>query len=303
MVLFMQIDVNYSLKIPVSSSHPTKVTTLEAFQQNRNAFKVIAGLHNFDTEYVSRVAKAANVGGASHLDIACSPELVKSVRALIDSARLSICVSGVEAESFVPAVEAGADMVEIGNFDGFYQQGKEFSAKEIVSITTATRGLCPDVALSVTVPHTLPLDEQMVLAKELENCGADLIQTEGKVIPLAPSGIIDSRDSIQRAATTLASTFAIAKTVSIPVMCSSGLDECTSAIALKLGANGVGVGRYITQHHNDIKKMEEVTRRIALAMNRQPISNEMHLTANLVGDLLNAKASTKAILRSHLLFG
>ncbi len=276
----------YSIKIPTISSK-TKWKTLEAFHEQRNAFKVIAGLHNFDAQYVSRIAKVARNAGASHLDIACSPELVKMTKNLfMDDSTIAICVSGIDPESFAPAIDAGADMIEIGNFDGFYSQGKVFSAKDVLGLTIATRKLYPDVALSVTIPHTLSIHEQMSLAQELEKCGVDLIQTEGRTLSPALSGHVDIQESIQRAATTLASTFAIAKSVAIPVMCASGLDETSAAISLKLGAKGVGVGRHITKHDPDEAKMETVARTIATAMNRQPTSANMLLASTVINKLI-----------------
>jgi putative N-acetylmannosamine-6-phosphate epimerase len=38
---------------------------------------VISGLANFDAGLVAKVAKAAAQGGATHLDIACDPHLVR----------------------------------------------------------------------------------------------------------------------------------------------------------------------------------------------------------------------------------
>jgi hypothetical protein len=35
--------------------------------------------------------------------------------------------------------QAGADMVEIGNYDGFYAEGRVFSAEEILKLTKRTR--------------------------------------------------------------------------------------------------------------------------------------------------------------------
>lgn len=52
-------------------------------------------------------------------------------------------------------------MVELGNFDSFYDQGLTFSAEDVLEMTRKTRSLLPSVPLSVTVPHTLDLDEQV----------------------------------------------------------------------------------------------------------------------------------------------
>ena len=167
------------------------------------------------------------------MDIACSPEMVALARSITD---LPVCVSAVDPALFPAAVKAGADMVEIGNYDGFYAEGRVFSAEEILRLTVETRALVgPKVPLSVTVPHTLPLDQQadapslplpprivtlrtnpagrsstdarcaqVTLAVELEKAGADIIQTEGGM-PMKPStgGI---QGLIEKAAPTLAAT-------------------------------------------------------------------------------------------------
>lgn len=65
----------------------------------------------------------------------------------------------------------GADMVEIGNYDSFYGQGVSFSAEDIIRMATETRKLLPATPLSVTIPHNIPLNEQIILAKKLESIG------------------------------------------------------------------------------------------------------------------------------------
>ena len=63
-------------------------------------------------------------------------------------------------------------MVEIGNFDAFYPEGRIFGATEVLELTRCTRSLLPEVVLSVTVPHVLPMDEQEQLAIDLVAAGA-----------------------------------------------------------------------------------------------------------------------------------
>ena len=120
--------------------------------------------------------------GATLVDIACDPELVKLSKSI---GNVPVCVSSVEPEEIHAAVAAGADMVEIGNYDSFYFDGRIFSAEEVLGLTVRTREILgAGVPLSVTVPHTLPLDEQVSLAMELEAAGAHVIQTEVQSSPL-----------------------------------------------------------------------------------------------------------------------
>jgi hypothetical protein len=200
------------------------------------------GINNFDPVLVRNIALAAEQGGASHIDIACDADLVRIAKA---ATSLPVCVSSIYPASFVAAVEAGADMIEIGNFDGFYEKGIKFDAADILSMAQASRMLVPDVALSVTIPFTLPLNEQVALAIELEKCGVDVIQTEGKM-SVSTAGL-SVQELIEIAAPTLASAYALSKVVSIPVMCASGLTEVTSTLALAMGSRGVGIGSMVNK--------------------------------------------------------
>nr|TKW25851.1 hypothetical protein SEVIR_3G146800v2 [Setaria viridis] len=152
-----------------------KDAVLKAFRENR-ALKIISGLQNFDRSSVASVVTAADKGGATHVDIACHEDLVKLA---LDLTTLPICVSSVDPSAFHSAVQAGAKMIEIGNYDSFYEMGIEFSSEQILKLTRETRKMLPGIALSVTVPHTLSLPDQMRLAELLEEEGADIIQTEG----------------------------------------------------------------------------------------------------------------------------
>ena len=95
------------------------------------ALKVISGLNNFNKESVKNLAWAANEGGASHVDIACDPELVRLAKTVCS---IPICVSSITPRSFVTAVDAGADMVEIGNFDAYYAEGLKFSSADVLAL-------------------------------------------------------------------------------------------------------------------------------------------------------------------------
>jgi hypothetical protein len=153
------------------------------------------------------------------------------------------------------------DMVEIGNFDGFYDQGLKFTAEDVVAMTIETRRLLPTIPLSVTVPHTLSLSEQIELAVQLEKCGADIIQTEGKMS--ANSASMGVQELIETAAPTIASAFALSRAVKIPVMCASGLTDVTAPLALAAGARGVGIGSMV----NKLPKQQQMLMAVAAVAN------------------------------------
>lgn len=223
-----------------------------AFDQNR-ALKVISGLTNFDAERVAATVKAADQGGATFVDIAANPDLVTMTRQLT---HLPICVSAVEAQAFVSAVDAGADLIEIGNFDAFYAQGIRFDADDVLSLTRETRALLPHITLSVTVPHILPLDQQVRLAEELVDAGADIIQTEGGTSS-SPTHA-GSLGLIEKAAPTLAAAYEISRVVDVPVLCASGLSSVTAPLAIAAGASGIGVGSAINQLNSDVAMVAAV---------------------------------------------
>ncbi|KAL6618770.1 hypothetical protein ACP70R_033909 [Stipagrostis hirtigluma subsp. patula] len=106
-------------------------SVLRAFCENR----IISGLQNFDRSSVASVVTAAD----------------------------KICVSSVDPAAFHSTVQAGAKMVEIGKYDSFHEMGIEFTSGQLLKLTRETRKMLPDITLSVTVPHTLSLPDQMRL--------------------------------------------------------------------------------------------------------------------------------------------
>jgi hypothetical protein len=230
----------------------------------RTVLKVISGLQNFDRARVLAVVKAAQAGGATFVDIAASTDLVRAVKSLTN---LPVCVSAVEPERLLASVKAGADLIEIGNFDSFYATGRRFEADEVLALTRQTRALLPDITLSVTVPHILPLDEQVQLAEALVLAGADLIQTEGGTSSQPThAGILGL---IEKAAPTLAAAHAISRSVTVPVLCASGLSTVTAPMAIAAGASGIGVGSAINQLDNEVAMVAAV-RSIVEALSGQP---------------------------------
>ncbi|MFZ9739143.1 MAG: DUF561 domain-containing protein [Prochlorotrichaceae cyanobacterium] len=240
----------------------TMPATLQTALRERRALKVISGLTNFDVDRVVTIAQAAQRGGATWVDIAVDPGLVRAVR---QHCTLPICVSAVEPEKFGPAVEAGADVIEIGNFDAFYAQGRRFEAEEVLALTQQTRSLLPHIPLSVTVPHILPLDQQSSLAEALVAAGADFIQTEGGTSSQpAHAGTLGL---MEKAVPTLAAASEISKVVNVPVICASGLSSVTVPLAIAAGASGVGVGSAINRLSTELEMIATV-QSLVEALNR-----------------------------------
>ncbi|CAK9185745.1 unnamed protein product [Ilex paraguariensis] len=230
----------------------TKESVLKDFHERR-ALKIISGLQNLNKENVASVVTAADKGGATHVDIACDPDLVKLATSLTS---LPVCVSSVDPAAFSAAVEAGALMVEIGNYDSFYEMGIVFSPEQILNLTKETKRILPSMTLSVTVPHTLSLPDQIKLAEQLEQEGVDIIQTEGgKGSSPSKPGVLGL---IEKATPTLAAAYAISRAVKIPVMCSSGLSAVTAPMAITAGASGVGVGSAVNKLNDGVAMIAEV---------------------------------------------
>jgi len=224
----------------------------EAFTERR-ALKIIAGLNNFDAASVKQIVQAADQGGATFVDIAADRGLVQLAK---EHTRLPVCVSAVELNQFLEAVTAGADLVEIGNYDCFYRIGKQFSASQILDLTRSVRHHLPHVPLSVTVPHTLDLADQVKLAEELVKAGAQIIQTEGGTSAKpSHSGVVGL---MEKAVPTLAATYVISRAVDVPVLCASGITDVTAPLAITCGAAGVGVCSAIRRLENGVAMVAAV---------------------------------------------
>ena len=221
--------------------------TIKEELRSKSLLKVISGLNNFEVKSVKMIAEAASLGGADLIDIACQPQLVESA---IKISSLPVCVSSVEPKLFVDSVKAGASLIEIGNYDTFYSQGINFSDKKVLNLTKETRDLLPKMPLSVTVPHTMPIDRQVDLAINLVKEDVDIIQTEGGTSSNPYSSGIQG--FFEKSIPTLAATYAIyqefeKQSINIPIMSASGLSEVTSPLAISCGASAVGVGSVVNK--------------------------------------------------------
>jgi dihydrodipicolinate synthase/N-acetylneuraminate lyase len=230
------------------------VNALKAALNERRAVKVIAGIANFDLENVLQVVSAAEAAGAQAIDVAATPEIVKAAKA---ATKAAVFASSVEPEALAASVAAGADVVELGNFDALYDQGLFLSAEEVLELAQQTVAMVQGKALvSITVPGHLTLESQVRLAEQLEALGVDMIQTEGAARVLASEPTAKSLTQPEKEAITLRNTRALVKATRLPVMTASGITADNINAALEAGASAVGVGSYI----NKTTEAEMVTR-------------------------------------------
>ena len=215
----------------------------------KKAVKIIAGIDNFDMDRVKSVVIAADKAGASAVDVCADAEIIRMAK---ENTTLPVFVSSIEPKELAMAVEAGADAIEVGNFDAFYKKGTRMSATEILSIVKETLALIgnSDVFVCVTVPGHIDVASQISLAKELESLHIDLIQTEGAATVEAQSA--GARGLLETAQVSIANTVELSRNTEIPVMTASGLTTTTVPMALAAGASAVGVGSCVNKLDSQI---------------------------------------------------
>ncbi len=234
---------------------------IDLFKQHlreKRAVKVIAGIDNFDIENVKKVVVAANQAGASAIDIRARREIIEVARALTE---LPLIVSSIKPEELADAVKWGADAIELGNFDALYKDGLRMSADEVLELARRTMSLInkSETFMCVTIPGHISVAEQINLARNLEEMGVDLIQTEGAAIANAQSE--GARGLLETAQVSIANTIEIARNVDMPVMTASGITSTTAALAFAAGASAIGVGSCINKLDSTLS-MVAVTRSI-----------------------------------------
>ena len=208
---------------------------------NKQVVKAISGINNFNINKILKVVHAAQISGATYIDIAANPSIVSFIKQHTD---LPICVSSINSKDLFDCVVQGADLVEIGNFDAFYNNGINLSPSQILKLAEETRLLLPHTDICVTIPHVLTLDNQIRLAISLEKLGINIIQTEGvmarnKFIGNKLEDIIYS--DIYNASSALSSVYAISNVVNIPIIASSGINAFSAPIAFSYGASAIGI--------------------------------------------------------------
>ena len=217
--------------------------------EEKRAIKVIAGIDNFDREVIKNVVSAAEIGGASAVDICYDREIISMVK---DMTSLPVFVSSIVPEELAEAVKLGADAIEVGNFDVLYKKGQRITAENVLNIVRETIKLLDGrkTYICVTVPGHIDISEQISLAMKLEEMGIDLIQTEGAAT-VQPSKT-GARGLLQTAEVSISNTIELVRNTSIPIMTASGISTTTAPMAFAAGASAVGIGSCVNKLNSTI---------------------------------------------------
>ncbi len=225
---------------------------MDLFKQHlreKRAVKIIAGIDNFDIENIKKVITAANQSGVSAIDVCADTEIISQVREMTN---LPVFVSSIVPQELAQAVKAGADAIELGNFDALYKKGTRMGVNEVLDLVRETLSLIDKTQtfFCVTIPGHVSVSEQIALAVKLESLGIDLIQTEGAAIAQAKSE--GARGLLEVASVSIANTIEISRNVDIPVMTASGITSTTASMAFAAGASAIGVGSCINKLNSQI---------------------------------------------------
>lgn len=221
--------------------------------QSKQVVKVISGLNNSSIYEIIKIVKAAELANASYIDIIANTNVVKFLKF---NSRLPICVSSINPLDLYNCAIAGADLVEIGNFDSFYKKNIYLTPLQIIKLAQETRYLVNNINICVTIPSYLYLHQQIYLAQELEMIGINILQTEGQCkqqLAINNSSRVKCDtifNAINLSSSSLSSTYALSKAVKIPIIASSSMNSLSSIVATSYGASGVGIGSSINQYQS-----------------------------------------------------
>ena len=257
----------------------------------KQVIKIISGIDNTNFNVILKYIKTCEMSNATYIDIIANPKIVSVVKNIT---KLPICVSSISIKALYDCVQAGADIIEIGNFDSFYNEGIVLSASQILAMAKQARTLFPYIDICVTIPYTLKLEQQVILAVQLEKIGINIIQTEGKLIQSSNyinNDTNDLYDSICYASLALSSVYYLSQSINIPIIASSSINSINAPFALAYGASGIGIKSAIS-NLSGIKQMSSYINEIVCSFDMNKISNsyeyqliDSHI-ANIIDDVL-----------------
>nr|WGH12763.1 hypothetical protein Ycf23 [Echinothamnion sp.] len=238
--------------------------------KSKKVIKVIAGIQNTNIYQIAQIAKAANLANASYLDVSANTKIVKFLKSF---SPLPICISSIDPIDIYNCISVGADLVEVGNYDIFYNDGIYISSIQLINLVKEIQSLIGNIDICVTIPYHLNLSEQIGLAQDLEDLGVNILQTEGVFIHDVSKQISQLTSSLSLS---LVSTYFLSNYVDIPIIASSGMTSLFSSIAIKYGASGVGIGSAIKNNIN-IVDMSNYINEIKHSINTNSCTNHLYL--------------------------
>nr|YP_009399464.1 hypothetical protein [Dictyomenia sonderi]ARW69070.1 hypothetical protein [Dictyomenia sonderi] len=214
--------------------------------ESKKVIKVITGIHNTNIYQIAQIAKAANLAKASYLDVSANTKIVKFVKSF---SSLPVCISSIDPIDIYNCMLAGADLIEVGNYDAFYNKGIYITSVQLIELIKEIKYLVGNIDLCVTIPYYLNLSEQIYLAQFLEDLGVNILQTEGVFNHNLPKNLSKLTNSLS---SSLLSTYFVSDFVNIPVITSSGINSMFASTAISCGASGIGIGSAIKNNNNII---------------------------------------------------
>ena len=228
----------------------------------KKVVKVIAGLKNTNIAQIVKIAQAAELADASYIDVCANTKIVKVLKSV---SCLPICISSIEPVDIYNCVAAGADMIEVGNYDSFYDRGIYISSNHIIKLVKEIKNLVNDTLICVTIPYYLNLDDQVSLAQSLESLGVDILQTEGLYSSSSCRNLSNNCNNFSQLScsntlsTSFLSTQIITKSVKLPVITASGVTDIFTSCSNLFGASGVGIGSSVCNRRSLIEMTKYIS--------------------------------------------
>ena len=205
----------------------------------RSFVKAIAGIANHRVESVARLAKVAEEAGVQALDVSANVDCIKVARTLFTG---QLFASAVSAKALRLAVDAGADVAELGNFDDMYAHGDFITAAEVMTLAQESLvALAGKAPLCVTIPGHLSRNAQVEMLHALADMGVAMVQTEG-AIRLLNDEKVQLLSVEEKSALSLENARLLSSVGRLPVMVASGISSGNIVEALATGAIAVGIG-------------------------------------------------------------
>nr|ARW60560.1 hypothetical protein [Polysiphonia sp.] len=219
-------------------------TQLNNSFKSKQVIKVITGIYNTSLSQITNIAIAAQLANASYLDVVANTKIVKFIKSF---SSLPLCISSINPIDIYNCLSAGADLVEVGNYDSFYNCGIYLTDVQLINLIKEIKFLIGNIDICVTIPYYLDLNAQINLAQDLEDLGVNILQTEGCFVNHKSQNYSSITPSLS---SSLLSTYSISKYVNIPVIASSSMISMFSYMATYYGASGIGIGSAISSQNN-----------------------------------------------------